>query len=301
MAASMLDDESTWVSLASKQLSARISPVGAQLSALRDRGGLDLLWNGDPAVWSGRAPFLFPIVGALAGGHYRVSARTYALPRHGFARGKAFEVVEAGPSSATFRLKSDESTLAVYPFRFELDIRFEIRESTLGITAQVRNKGDAQMPASFGYHPAFRWPLPYGRPRASHYLEFEIEEPAPIRRLNAQGLLTATRHPTPIHHRRLRLDDALFVDDALIMDAVKSRFVTYGADDGPRIRVSFPNTAYLGVWTKPQANFICIEPWHGVADPDGFTGDFTTKPGVFKVDAGDVFQMKTEITLNAGT
>jgi galactose mutarotase-like enzyme len=301
MAASMSDDESTWVSLASKQLSARISPLGAQLSALRDRGGLDLLWNGDPAVWSGRAPFLFPIVGALAGGHYRLGARTYALPRHGFARGKAFEVVEAGPSNATFRLKSDESTLAVYPFRFELDIRFEIRESTLGITAQVRNKGDAQMPASFGYHPAFRWPLPYGRPRASHYLEFEIEEAAPIRRLNAQGLLTATRQPTPIHHRRLLLEDALFVDDVIIMDAVKSRAVTYGAEDGPRIRMSYPDTPYLGVWTKPQANFICIEPWHGVADPDGFTGDFTTKPGVFNVGAGGAFEVKTEITLSAGT
>jgi galactose mutarotase-like enzyme len=293
------DNPAGCVRLGSRELSAEVNPLGAQLFALRDRAGHDLLWNGDPAVWSGRAPLLFPIIGVLAGGMYRLGARTYSLPRHGFARGRTFEIVESSVSAATFRLKSDEASLLVYPFRFELDVRFALEGSTLSVTSSVRNLGDGNMPASFGYHPAFRWPLPFGQARLSHFIKFADDEPAPVRRLDAQGLLTPARHPTPICRRRLDLADALFQDDVIIFDEIRSRSVTYGAGVGPRIRVSFPDTAYLGVWTKPKANFICIEPWHGVADPEGFSGEFTAKPGVFTVAPGAALPIKMAITLEA--
>jgi galactose mutarotase-like enzyme len=283
--------------LSSRELTAEVSPLGAQLFTLRDRAGRDLLWNGDPSVWSGRAPLLFPIIGVLAGGLYRLGSRSYRLPRHGFARGRLFEIVESSFSAATFRLKSDEASLLVYPFRFELDVRFALVGLTLSVTSSVRNLGDEDMPASFGYHPAFRWPLPFGQPRLSHFIEFANDEPAPVRRLDADGLLTPARHPTPISQRRLDLADALFKDDVIIFDEIRSRSVTYGAGIGPRIQVSFPDTPYLGVWTKPQANFICIEPWHGVADPEGFSGDLRAKPGVFTVGAGDALPIKIAITL----
>jgi galactose mutarotase-like enzyme len=295
----MEDDESTWIRLSSKDLTARISPLGAQLSELRDSAGRDLLWNGDPAVWSGRSPVLFPIVGALAGGAYRIGQGTYVLSRHGFARGKRFEVVEANTAAALLRLDADASTHAIYPFEFQLDLQYEITGASLAVTALVRNNGGTDMPASFGFHPAFRWPLPFGRPRASHFIEFETDEPAPIRRLNAQGLLTRTRHPTPIQARRLMLDDSLFKDDALILDEVRSHSVTYGAEEGPRIRVSYPETPYLGIWSKP-GNFICIEPWHGIADPEGFTGDFIEKPGVFNVAPDATFEIRMEVMLLGG-
>lgn len=293
----MSDRQNQWVSLSSGDLTAEVDPLGAQLSTLRDGAGRDLLWNGDPAVWTGRAPLLFPIVGALAGGSYRLGSAIHHLPRHGFARGKLFEMVDSASATVAFRLKADEATFQVYPFRFELDVRFALDGPTLAVTTSVRNTGGEDMPASFGYHPAFRWPLPFGRPRSSHFIEFASDEPAPIRRLNAAGLLTPERHPTPISHRRLALADGLFQNDAIVCDEVRSRSVTYGADDGPRIRVSYPDTPYLGIWTKPQANFICIEPWHGVADPEGFSGDFTAKTGVFTVAAGAALPMRMTITL----
>jgi galactose mutarotase-like enzyme len=291
----MSDDESTWISVASEQISARINPYGAQLSVLRDPAGLDLLWNGDAAVWSGRAPILFPIVGALAGGAYRLGSGTYVLSRHGFARGKPFEVIEANAAAALFRLKADESTQAVYPFEFELDIQFEVYESTLAVTALVRNNGDRDMPASIGFHPAFRWPLPYGQAKSGHFIEFEVDEPAPIRRLNAQGLLTPTPVPSSVRGRRLTLEDALFKDDAVIFDRARSRSVLYGSDDAAHIRVRFPDAPYLGIWSKP-GDFICIEPWHGIADPDGYRGDFREKPGVFTVAPDATFETRMEIT-----
>jgi galactose mutarotase-like enzyme len=295
----MSDQQNQWVSLGSGDLTAQVNPLGAQLSALRDGSGRDLLWDGDPAFWNGRAPLLFPIVGMLAGGCYRLGSKVHQLPRHGFARGKLFEVTESTSATATFRLTADEATLLVYPFHFELDVRFALEGPTLSITTYIRNVGDEEMPASFGYHPAFRWPLPYGRERSSHFIEFACDEPAPIRRLNADGLLTMERHPTPISDRRLALADALFRDDVVIFDAIRSSSVTYGADDGPRLRISYPDTPYLGVWTKPGANFICIEPWHGLSDPAGFSGDFTAKTGVFMVAPGARVPITVAIALEA--
>jgi galactose mutarotase-like enzyme len=291
------DQQSQWVSLSSGDLTAEVNPLGAQLSTLRDRAGRDLLWGGDPAMWAGRAPLLFPIVGMLAGGCYRLNSKVYYLPRHGFARGRMFEVLDSTPAAAAFRLTADEASFQVYPFHFELELRFALDGPTLSVTAFVRNMGNGDMPASFGFHPALRWPLPFGRERSSHFIEFARDEPAPIRRLNTDGLLAPERHPTPISHRRLALADALFQDDVIIFDEIQSRSVTYGADGGPRIRISYPDAPYLGVWTKPQAHFICIEPWHGVSDAAGFAGDFRAKTGVFTVAAGSALPIKMEITL----
>jgi len=275
-----------WVHLASAELTARIDPMGAQLSVLRDRAGNDLLWGGDPAVWAGRAPILFPIVGVLAEGRYRLGADSYALSRHGFARGSAFTIVDSSAHNAVFKLASNESTRRIYPFEFELDVRFAIDGPALSVTTLIKNLDTRPMPASHGYHPAFRWPLPYGRARAEHFIEFARQEASHIRRLDPIGLLTPELHPTPLNGRRLRLSDALFETDAVIFDEVRSRSVTYGADSGPRIEVGYPDAPYLGIWTKPGAEFICIEPWHGIADPQGYGGDFRDKPGIFTIAPG---------------
>jgi galactose mutarotase-like enzyme len=293
----MTDQPRPWVSISSGKLTAKIDPRGAQLSTLRAGEGSDLLWNGDPNVWAGRAPLLFPIVGVLAGGVYRLGSRTYPLSRHGFARDKIFTLQNSNPSTAVFSLHADESTRSVYPFQFELQVRYELAGATLAVNTEIRNAGGTDMPASFGYHPGFRWPLPFGQPRASHFIEFENDEPAPVRRIDAAGLLTPAHHPTPIANRRLNLADALFQQDVLIMDQLKSRSVCYGGSQGPRLRISFSDAAYLGVWTKPGANFICIEPWHGITDPEGFGGDFMQKPGVRVLKAGEAFRATMDITL----
>jgi galactose mutarotase-like enzyme len=286
-----------WVQISSSQLIAAIDPLGAQLSLLRDAEGRDLLWDGDPAFWTGRAPLLFPIVGTLAGGHYRLGTKHYALSRHGFARNCLFEVLEAAASTAAFRLRADESTLALYPFHFELEVRFAVQGALLTVSSTARNPGAAVLPASFGFHPGLRWPLPYGQPRAEHCITFSMEEPAPVRRLNAQGLLAPQLQATPVQQRRLPLHDDLFRTDALIFDRLRSRELRYGAAAGPQVRIAFSNTPFLGVWTKPGAPFICVEPWHGLSDPEGFAGEFSTKPGLFLVPPGGTQQMQLQIEL----
>jgi len=286
------------VEISSGRLSAQIDPLGAQLHSLRDHAERDLQWSGDPAIWKGRAPILFPIVGALAGNKYTLDGQTYSLSKHGFARDRMFSVEDTSATSALFRLKWDQETLQVYPFRFQLDLRFELAATTLHIAATVKNlDGTKALPACFGYHPAFCWPLPYGQPRASHFIEFEMDEPSRIRRLDSQGLLIPTKFQTPVSGRTLALHDDLFRADAIIMDRIQSRRVTYGAARGPRLEVELGESPYLGIWTKPGAGFVCIEPWHGLADPQGYTGDFRAKPGMTSVEPGAVRDFTMSISL----
>ncbi|SON56975.1 Aldose 1-epimerase [Hartmannibacter diazotrophicus] len=285
------------VVIRSAALSALISALGAELQTLTDARGNELLWNGDPAFWTGRAPILFPIVGEVADGTYRVGDKSYELGRHGFARKRDFIVAEAGESWVTFRLEADEETQKVYPFDFRLDMRFALEGATLAMTATVTNTGAGPLPASFGYHPAFRWPLPYGAPRGDHLIRFAQDEPAPIRRL-AGNLLTPEPRPTPVDGRDMALADDLFVEDAVVFDDLRSRRLAYGVPETPGLVVDYPQMPHLGIWTKPGAGYVCIEPWQGHADPDGFSGDIFDKPGIVAIEPGEARDFAMTVRLS---
>jgi galactose mutarotase-like enzyme len=285
------------VGIASPYLSAAINPLGAELTSLKDADGGELMTDADPAFWAGHAPILFPIVGRLNGDVLRIDGREYPMKQHGFARRKIFAVVAHEAASATFRLSADEETRASYPFEFALEIAFTLREATLTVDVVVSNQGGTPMPASIGFHPAFAWPLPYGQSRGEHRITFDADDSGPIKRI-ADGLIAGDR-PSPLDGRTLHLADDLFADDALVWDPVQSDSVTYGAETGPRLRIDFPDTPQLGIWTKPGARFVCVEPWHGHADPIGFTGDFRDKPGVFEVAPGGDWSCSMQVTLLA--
>jgi galactose mutarotase-like enzyme len=294
-----VDPDEKTASIASDALTVEIFALGAELATVRDRSGRDLLWSGDPAVWSGRAPILFPVIGMLKDDRYRFDGRDYAMPKHGFARRSEFEIVSGTADAVTMRLDAIAATRAIYPFDFRLDLTFAVDASTLRVTAAIANRGDGPMPASFGFHPAMGWPLPFHLPRAEHVIRFARPEPAPVRRIDGEGLLTPKAQPTPVEGDRLVLRDALFVDDALIFDAVASRTVAYGAESGPRIEVSFEDFDTLGVWTKPGAPFICIEPWRGLPDPEGFIGDIRDKRGIMEIAAGESRTLSMRLALIA--
>jgi galactose mutarotase-like enzyme len=260
--------------------SAEIATAGAELQRLTHQGFGELLWDGDPAFWSGRAPILFPVVGALAGNRYHYEGRDYPLEKHGFARRNRWETVAAEADAVTFRLDPDDRMRVVYPFEFRLELRFALANDALTMAATLGNLGDVPMPASFGFHPALRWPLPYGGARDAHIVRFAEAEPAPIRRIDGAGLLRAEPLPTPVEGRELRLRDALFVDDALIFDSLRSHSLDYGVPGGRGLRIDYEGLPELGIWMKPGAGYLCIEPWAGYSDPQGFSGDIFAKPGI---------------------
>lgn len=276
------------VSISGPGLVARIDALGAELVRLQDAAGRDLLWDGDPAFWTGRSPLLFPMVGRVKDDRITVAGKTYDMGQHGFARTSVFTLLRSDAASCTWRLEASEATRQRYPFAFRLDVTYRIEGATLHMEAEVTNPGAAVLPASFGFHPALRWPLPYGKPRTAHGIVFEKDEPAPIRR-PVDGLLSAAHFPTPVRDRHLTLHDGLFEDGALIFDTLASRSVVYG----DAIRVDFPRMPHLGIWTKPGAGYVCIEPWQGYASPEGFDGDFADKPGMVGVAPGatETFEM----------
>lgn len=285
------------IHIGSSALGADIALLGAELHRLTDGEGRDLLWDGDPAFWSGHAPILFPIVGTLRDDHFRYGGEDYSLPRHGFARRRTFTVVDHQPGHAVLRLVSDDATQAVWPFDFTLDMRFAIDGARISLTAQVSNRSDRPMPASFGFHPALRWPLPGGGAKTDHAILFDRDEPEPIRRLDQQGLIDPRPRPTPVAGKRLALSGELFVDDAMIFDRIASRRLVYGAPTGTQVTVDFPDMPELGLWSKPGADFLCIEPWHGCADPAGFDGDIVDKPGIALIAPGERRDFGMAITI----
>ena len=269
--------------LNSPALSVKITSRGAELQSLKMAAGPELLWQADPAVWGRHAPQLFPTVGRLKNDTYRHEGTDYPLPNHGFAREQEFTCTDRSATHCTLTLKDNEVTRLCYPFAFELLITHTLQDQTLVITYTLRNPADdKELLASLGAHPGFKWPLIEGADRNAHTITFEQDEPAPIRRLES-GLLQSQTFPTPVHNRVLALRDTLFVADVVMFDALKSRSLIYTAPGAPKIHINFPGFPHLGIWTKPGAGFVCIEPWQGHASPQTFEGEFRDKPGVVDI------------------
>lgn len=269
------------VVISSGALTVEVARHGAELQRITDADGRDLLWDGDAAWWTGRAPLLFPIVGALVGGEYRIDGHHFALAKHGFARTSTFEASRAGPTSVTLGLRDSDETRRTYPFAFSLDVDFSLDGNRLTIAATLANPGELPLPASFGFHPALRWPLPYGGAREDHRLVLEAD-PGPLRRIDRNGLLRPEALPSPVDDRTLKPRDALFEDDALIFVTPAARSAWLGVPGRLGVAIDW-DLPMLGIWTKPGAPYLCIEPWQGVADPVGYHGDFRDKPGVVEV------------------
>jgi len=273
-------------SIASDHLRASVKLHGAELCRLQTGDGLDLLWDGDPAFWRGQAPVLFPVVGALKGGRLLHRGVAYPMGKHGFARESAFRLLRLTAHSCSFRLQDDAATRARYPFPFRLDVTFTVTGPELKVQYDLHNPGREELPASFGAHPAFRWPLLPGLSKESHWLEFEKPEGDLLPTVGGDGLLGAPDRPSPLAGRHLALADALFTADALIFMPVRSRAVRFSAPGAPVLEMDWDGFEQFGVWSKPGAGFLCLEPWRGHASPHDFDGEFSAKPGVFQVSPG---------------
>jgi galactose mutarotase-like enzyme len=210
------------------------------------------------------------------------------MPKHGFARKSRFETIETLGRSATFRLEDSDESRILYPFAFRLDVTHRLDGAVLETVATVTNTGDGPMPTGFGFHPALRWPLPGtgANSKTHHLLRFDAEEPEPIRGVTPDGLI-GSEAPTPIRGDELALHDSLFEHDALVLDRPNSRGLWFGEPEHPGVRVDFAGMSYLGIWTKPGAGYLCIEPWASHADDEGFTGAFADKPGVVTLAPGE--------------
>ena len=267
------------------RLTITVKADGAELSSLRSAAAGELLWQAGPE-WPRHAPVLFPIVGRLAGDTLRHDGQAFRMTQHGFARDRRFDWLERDATGCRLVLHDDADSRAIYPFRFTLEIGYRLDGDRLAVEYRLHNPGDAVLPASLGAHPAFRWPLADTTPKEAHRLVFEHDEPAPIRRVEG-GLLRPEPEPSPVDGRILPLAEQLFANDAVILDHPASAFLRYEAPGtGLALEVAWHGMTALGIWSKPGAAFLCIEPWHGLASPAGFDGAFADKPHLMHLKPG---------------
>jgi len=282
-----------------QQLRLSIHPKGAELQSIFHKTHqLEYMWGGDPAVWGKHSPLLFPIVGTLKANTYYFEGKPYSLPRHGFGRDREFTVESRTGDAITFLLRSDEETKAVYPFDFELRVIYRLTPRGFTTTYHVTNPTSGIIWFSVGAHPAFKVPLVPGTDYTDYYLEFDRSENAGRWPISKDGLIEKTPEPLFSNTAKLPLNKSLFARDALVLKHPASSAVTLRSDRTERgLRMDFPDFPFLGIWAAPGADFLCIEPWCGIADSVDSNQQWTEKEGINQLPGGGVFERTWTLTV----
>jgi galactose mutarotase-like enzyme len=275
-----------------QQLKVTIHPKGAELQSIFHKGlDLEYMWGGDPAFWGKHSPILFPIVGSLKEDTYYFQDKAYTMSRHGFAREMEFEVTERGPGYITFLLRSNEATLKKYPFAFELRVTYLLTPDGLKTTWSVKNLSAGDMYFSIGGHPAFKVPLVSGTNYNDYFLE--LEHPETLRRwpISPDGLIEKNPVVLSENDKILPLTKELFAADALVFKNLSSKLITLkSAQTDHGLQFNLTGFPYLGIWAAKNADFVCIEPWCGIADSVDTDQQLVNKEGINRIAPGTGFK-----------
>jgi galactose mutarotase-like enzyme len=283
--------------LKNQNLTIKINPKGAELTSLfNHENQTEYLWNADPIFWGKSSPILFPIVGSLKENIYRFEGQEYTLPRHGFARDREFIVEKSNENSVTFLLTHDENTLKVYPFKFEFRLIYALENNALNVTYYIKNIGENKMYFSVGGHPAFAVPLAENTGYNDYYLQFNKSETFKRWELTSEGLIKTQPFDFLIDTNRLALTKELFYDDAIVFKNLESTFVILKSDKtNQQLQFDFEGFPYLGIWAAKDADFVCIEPWCGIADSANHNQELTEKEGIIGLDLGGDFERTWQV------
>ena len=280
------------ITLSNSLLTAQIKNLGAELCSLKDHNNKEYIWEGNPQYWGKHSPILFPIVGTLKNNNYQYNGISYTLTRHGFAREMNFDLVDQTQNSVTFSLRSSDTTLQLFPFDFELQIIYTLINASLIVTYKVINTGNDTMPFAIGAHPAFALPDKFNR----YSLQFNKEELLEYHLLENDLIADETKKIVQINGQ-VALDYKLFENDALVFKKLSARAITILDNQKPVLKVNFEDFPSLGIWTKVNAPFICIEPWFGYSDTVNSTGNLFEKEGIQILNTSETFTSQFNIEI----
>jgi len=273
-------------------LKVSIKTKGAELDSIYNKEtNLEYMWSGDPAFWGKKSPVLFPVVGTLKNDIYYYNHKEYSLSRHGFAREMDFMVTAQTSSSAQFTLQSNEITFSKYPFSFRFDVIYSLKADKLLVNYKITNTGNDRLYFSVGGHPAFKVPLVNDTVYNDYYLEFNKPETTGRWPISKDGLIESSPAPLLNNKNRLSLSKELFYNDALVFKnlvsdriSLRSEKITNG------LEFDFAGFPYLGIWAAKNADFVCIEPWCGIADSVTSDQQIVDKEGINKLGAKEIFE-----------
>lgn len=278
-------------------LTVTINDVGAELVGLYDeKKQHEVLWQGDAAYWKRQAPILFPNVGKHYGNEYLYKGKKYPSSQHGFARDMEFTCISKDAASITHQLTSTETTKENYPFDFLLEVTHLLENDTLKIQWKVKNTGNDTMYFTIGGHPGFRVPVLPDTKLTDYHLLFEKEELSYCLIDTSTGTaMPDTTYPLPLEKKSCPITEHMFDKDALIFDnQIEWAAITY-PDGSPYVSMSCKGFPSFGIWAAPGAPYVCLEPWDGRCDNQGFAGEISEKPGICSLAAGDVYEKEYSI------
>jgi len=275
-------------------ISLAITETGAEIKHLiTQKDEAEWMWQADPDFWPRTAPVLFPIVGRLVDDQYFINGYPYPMSQHGFARDRVFDVVNSRKDHIRYHLGSDYESQKFYPFEFDFFISYNLAKNWVWIDYEVINKGKSDMYFSLGGHPGFALP---GWPQRKYYLEFE--EPDILKPyLLDHGLLIKEKSGSiSMDENSIRIHNHLFDTDALVFDNLRSTWVGFRSeDDLHNLRLHFEGFPFLGIWSKPGAAFVCLEPWYGHADFSGQPNEISRKPSIMHLEPNQNFHCRYAI------
>ncbi|MBQ6162909.1 MAG: aldose 1-epimerase family protein [Clostridia bacterium] len=269
-----------------EQIRVGVKEFGGELTVFFDKtAGFEYLWQGDPDVWYGQSPVLFPVIGRLKDDGYTLGGVRYSCPKHGVARKRPFALVSRTDDTMTFLQTEDENTLRQFPYRYRLYEIFTIRDRTLSVELRVENTDDKTMYFGVGAHPGFNC-------RIGDIIEFSENETLDSEMIDMDLCLRKTESfPVLRNDNKIEITEHIFDEDALILKGIRSDHLTLHAFGGEKDVVFRFNSEYLGIWAKPGAPYVCLEPWCGVDDSTASDGIFETKEGNHKIAPGESFSL----------
>ncbi len=285
--------------ISNDQLQVEIKHFGAELCSIKNNAGIEFLWQAEK-VWPRHAPVLFPIVGRIKGDVYHLNEQAYSLTQHGFARDKNFEKVNSTTNEITFKLCADDDTLSKYPFQFELYITYRLQKNILEVYYKVCNFSESVMPFSIGAHPGFCCPINTDEQFEDYEIVFSENELLETALLQS-GLFNGEKEVLHSNQKSISLTKNTFDKDALVFENLRSSFVSlHSKKSGAYVKVSLDGFPYLGIWSKPAAPFVCIEPWCGLADSTTSDGNLFDKKGINLLEPKQVFERSYTIEVYDG-
>lgn len=262
-----------------------VKEFGCEIASIKSKAtGYEFMWQGNENIWSGQAPILFPIVGRLIDDKYTLGGVEYEMPKHGFARKMPWEFIESDGSSMSFRLSDTADTRKIYPYEFELIVTYNLNGNTLSVSHDIINKTDSVMYFSIGAHPAFNCKI-------GDILSFDENETLFTEKIDLEkSLRLPDRIPVLEAEKDIIITKDIFNEDALILSDIISDNITLNlSEGGKKILFNLGGAPYLGIWAKPGAPYVCIEPWYGVNDSLEKKDDFSEKDAINAVEAKKTF------------
>jgi len=284
-------------SISNDILSVEVQLKGAELQSIyHKQHQLEYMWSGDPLYWGKQSPVLFPIVGELKNKTYTYKGTGYQLSRHGFARDLDFQVTHQEENRVTLSLKSNEKTLESYPFQFIFSITYSLNHDKLQVSYLIENTGDDTMFFSVGAHPAFKVPVVDGTSFEDYQLVFAQRETVGRWPITSAGLIESASRPLLENDNVLPLKKELFASDAIVLKDLKSDSVSIKSSKTKHgVSVTFEGFPYLGIWETKSGDFVCIEPWCGIADSVDASGKIEEKEGINSLPPAGKFEVSYSV------